>query len=133
MSATGELLVTAPPEFRVNVAEYRVARECGVITTFGLGSCIAIMLYDIDTRIGGMAHILLPSREMSRRPDQPAKFAETAALRYATELAAGSKASLSLCVFPPSLQQQGAGASAVGGGTSSVPSIVLIGFSPSRS
>ena len=34
-----------------------------------------------------------------------AKFAETAALRYATELAAGCKASLSLCVFPPSIQQ----------------------------
>ena len=44
-----------------------------------------------------------------------AKFAETAALRYATELAAGCKASLSLCVFPPSIQQQGAGASAVEG------------------
>jgi hypothetical protein len=53
MSATGELLVTAPPEFRVNVAEYRVARERGIITTFGLGSCIAIMLYDAELRIVG--------------------------------------------------------------------------------
>lgn len=44
-----------------------------------------------------------------------AKFAETAALRYATELAAGCKASLSFCVFPPSIRQQGAGASAVEG------------------
>lgn len=78
MSATGEVLIAAPPEFRINVAEYRVARERGVITTFGLGSCIAIMLYDAELRIGGMAHILLPTREMSRRPDQPAKFAETA-------------------------------------------------------
>jgi len=43
MSASGELLVKAPAEFRVNVAEYRIAREHGVITTFGLGSCIAII------------------------------------------------------------------------------------------
>jgi chemotaxis protein CheD len=78
MSATGELLVASPPEYRVNVAEYRIARDRGVIATFGLGSCVAIMLYDAGTQIGGMAHILLPSREMSRRPDQSAKFAETA-------------------------------------------------------
>ena len=41
-----------------------------------------------------------------------AKFAETPALRYATELATGCKASLSVCVFPPTVQQEGAGASA---------------------
>ena len=43
-----------------------------------------------------------------------AKFAETAALQYATELAAGCKASLSLCVFPPGIQQRRASASAAG-------------------
>ena len=32
-----------------------------IIATIGLGSCVAIALYDRETRTGGLAHILLPS------------------------------------------------------------------------
>ena len=52
-------------EIRVKVADYAVAAD-GVIATIGLGSCVAIALYDPTARVGGLAHILLPDESMSR-------------------------------------------------------------------
>jgi chemotaxis protein CheD len=64
-------------DVRVKVADYAVRRGNDIIATIGLGSCVAIALYDRDTRIGGLAHILLPSMAMSRETSNPAKFPET--------------------------------------------------------
>ncbi len=64
-------------EVRVKVADYAVRRSGHVIATIGLGSCVAIALYDRDSRVGGLAHILLPSPAMSRETSNPAKFPET--------------------------------------------------------
>ena len=68
-----------PPgtDTRVKVADYAVRRGPQVIATIGLGSCVAIALYDRETRIGGLAHILLPTPSMSRETSNPAKFPET--------------------------------------------------------
>ena len=63
-------------EIRVKVADYAVAAE-GVIATIGLGSCVAIALYDPTARVGGLAHILLPDESMSRDRSNPAKFPGT--------------------------------------------------------
>ncbi len=64
-------------DIRVKVADYAVRRGPVIITTIGLGSCVAIALYDRDTQIGALAHILLPSQSMSRETSNPAKFPET--------------------------------------------------------
>ena len=64
-------------DVRVKVADYAVRRGDDIIATIGLGSCVAIALYDKDTRTGGLAHILLPSMAMSRETSNPAKFPET--------------------------------------------------------
>ena len=64
-------------DVRVKVADYAVRRGEDIIATIGLGSCVAIALYDKDTRTGGLAHILLPSMAMSRETSNPAKFPET--------------------------------------------------------
>ena len=64
-------------DVRVKVADYAVRRGDEIIATIGLGSCVAIALYDKDTRTGGLAHILLPSMAMSRETSNPAKFPET--------------------------------------------------------
>jgi len=69
--------VTRHPDVRVKVADYAVRQGAHVITTIGLGSCVAIALYDRDTQIGALAHILLPSQAMSRETTNPAKFPET--------------------------------------------------------
>ncbi len=65
-------------ETLVRVADAQVAREDGVLVTLGLGSCVAILLYDAAARVGGMAHILLPSATLSRDQSNPARFPETA-------------------------------------------------------
>ncbi len=64
-------------DIRVKVADYAVRRGPVIITTIGLGSCVAIALYDRDTQVGALAHILLPSQSMSRETSNPAKFPET--------------------------------------------------------
>jgi chemotaxis protein CheD len=64
-------------DVRVKVADYAVRRGGQVIATIGLGSCVAIALYDRESRVGGLAHILLPSPSMSRETTNPAKFPET--------------------------------------------------------
>jgi len=50
---------------RVGISEFRVARAPVVLVTYGLGSCLGIALYDPDSRLGGLAHTLLPRS----RPD----------------------------------------------------------------
>jgi len=65
------------PELRVRVADYAVS-GAGTITTIGLGSCVAIVLYDAVAHVGGLAHVLLPSEAMSRDRSNPAKFPGTA-------------------------------------------------------
>jgi chemotaxis protein CheD len=62
---------------RVKVADYAVRRGDQVLATIGLGSCVAIALYDGESQTGGLAHILLPSQSMSRETSNPAKFPET--------------------------------------------------------
>ena len=62
----------------MKVADFAVGKGGGVLSTIGLGSCVAIVIYDKQTRVGGMAHILLPSEGLSRDKDNRAKFPGTA-------------------------------------------------------
>jgi len=68
-------------EVVVRVADLRCALGDDTLITVGLGSCVAILLYDAEARIGGMAHILLPSPALSRKDANPAKFPQTAVPR----------------------------------------------------
>ncbi|HEX9611354.1 MAG TPA: chemotaxis protein CheD [Gemmatimonadales bacterium] len=68
----------APEEHLVKVADWTVQQGQRVIVTLGLGSCVAIMLHDAGAGLGGMAHVLLPSRSLARDVTNPAKFPETA-------------------------------------------------------
>lgn len=63
-------------EIRVKVADYAVATS-GMLSTIGLGSCVAIVLYDAAAAIGGLAHVLLPNESMSRDRSNPGKFPST--------------------------------------------------------
>ncbi|MDQ2670606.1 MAG: chemotaxis protein CheD [Gemmatimonadota bacterium] len=78
-------------ELMVRVAELRAAPAGNVLVTVGLGSCVAIALYDPQARVGGLAHVLLPSPALSRAQDSPGKFPQTAVpglLEAMTELGA---------------------------------------------
>jgi len=65
-------------EVLVRVAEFKTGGAGDVLLTIGLGSCVAIVLHDADARVGGLAHILLPSPALSRRDAAPGKFPQTA-------------------------------------------------------
>lgn len=66
-------------EVRVNVAECAVLHDRGVLVTHGLGSCIALVLYDRTTHWGGLAHVLLPNDERTPPPARrPARCATDA-------------------------------------------------------
>jgi chemotaxis protein CheD len=73
----GTLTVPAA-EVHVNVGDAAVLQVTGVLSSIGLGSCIALVLYDRATRIGGLAHILLPHEALSRVPGKASKYATTA-------------------------------------------------------
>lgn len=62
----------------MRVADWAAERHRGTLVTLGLGSCVAIVLHDPTVPAGGMAHVLLPSRSLTRDQDNPAKVPETA-------------------------------------------------------
>jgi chemotaxis protein CheD len=68
-------------ELLVRVADLRTGRADDVLVTVGLGSCVAIMLHDPEARIGGLAHVLLPSPSLTRADGNPAKFPQSAVPR----------------------------------------------------
>jgi chemotaxis protein CheD len=65
-------------EISVRVADAAVGRGDVLLSTLGLGSCIAIALYDPRARVAGLAHILLPNEALARDRENRAKFAATA-------------------------------------------------------
>ena len=50
----------------VTIGEAKVGGPDTILYTLGLGSCVAIVLWDGDRRIGGLAHALLPEAHASR-------------------------------------------------------------------
>lgn len=63
---------------KVGMADYKVGCAPASLITYGLGSCIGIAVYDTATKIGGLAHIMLPDSKQARSSENPAKFADTA-------------------------------------------------------
>ena len=61
----------------VSVADWAVDKGDAVLITLGLGSCVAVVLLDPETTVGGLVHLLLPSPSLSQDRANPAKFPET--------------------------------------------------------
>ena len=55
-----------PELIKVGMADYKVGRAPDTLISYGLGSCIGISLYDPQTKIGGLLHIMLPDSNQSR-------------------------------------------------------------------
>ena len=70
----------------VKVADYAVDAGEVVILALGLGSCVACVVDDPIARVGGLAHILLPSQTLARDRSNRAKFPETAVPLVVEEL-----------------------------------------------
>jgi chemotaxis protein CheD len=72
MTASVERLIS------VGLGEIHTAvGDDGVLMALGLGSCIGVAVYDPKTRVGGMAHVVLPAPLDPNAP-RTAKFATVA-------------------------------------------------------
>ena len=59
------------------MADLKTGKNPDILTTLGLGSCIGIALWDPVTKIGGLAHVMLPDSTKIRNNSNIAKFADT--------------------------------------------------------
>jgi len=71
MTSQGETIVVGMGEMRVTNS------SSAVLTCLGLGSCIALCAYDPVSRVGGMAHVVLPHHDGRDGGPSP-KYADTA-------------------------------------------------------
>ena len=62
----------------VGMADLNTASNDDRLITYGLGSCVGVVLYDQKRKIGGMAHFMLPSSLSASDRSNKAKFADTA-------------------------------------------------------
>src|SRR5690606_41578458 len=74
----GHAAVRVEQRVTVRVGEARVAKTGVTLVALGLGSCVAVVLYDPQARIAGLAHVLLPDPSSARHPGPPGRFATTA-------------------------------------------------------
>ena len=71
---------------KVGMADYKVGKNPASLISYGLGSCVGIALYDPLSKVGGLAHIMLPDSTQARSNENPAKFADTALPRMLDEV-----------------------------------------------
>ncbi len=70
---------TVPDPVQVGIAELAVVEGTDTLKSYGLGSCLAVVLYDPGTEVGGLAHVMLPSGDDVDGADRkPGKYADTA-------------------------------------------------------
>lgn len=63
---------------KVGMADIKVCVSPNGVTTLGLGSCVGIAIRDPITKIGGLAHVMLPDSTVIRGSEgNKAKFADT--------------------------------------------------------
>ena len=68
-----------PDPVQVGIAELAVSEGEDTLKSYGLGSCLAVALYDPDSGIGGLAHVMLPNGdEVENSDEKPGKYADTA-------------------------------------------------------
>lgn len=74
---------------KVGMADLKTCVSPDGVTTLGLGSCVGIAIRDTVTKIGGLAHIMLPDSTAIRNSQQNiAKFADTGIVELVRQMEA---------------------------------------------
>lgn len=71
---------------RVSIAQARIDQAPAVLKAYGLGSCIAVGLYDPESGIGGMGHMLLPCRPQKNPLGSEGKYVDAGIFQMVDEL-----------------------------------------------
>ena len=62
---------------KVGMADLNVCKSPDGITTLGLGSCVGVAIRDPITKVGGLAHVMLPDSTQIENNSNRYKFADT--------------------------------------------------------
>ncbi|MEW6723418.1 MAG: chemotaxis protein CheD [Bacillota bacterium] len=72
----------------VGLGELKVAGSGDLLVAYGLGSCVAVAIYDRGRQLGGMAHVMLAASQPGQPVGQPGKYADTAVTALIEQLLA---------------------------------------------
>lgn len=73
---------------KVGMADLKMCKAPDAVTTLGLGSCVGIAIRDPQTKIGGLAHIMLPDSSLFQNNSNIPKFADTGAKELVRQIVA---------------------------------------------
>ncbi|MCR5846534.1 MAG: chemotaxis protein CheD [Lachnospiraceae bacterium] len=62
---------------KVGMADLKICKAPDGLTTLGLGSCVGVAVRDPITKIGGLAHVMLPNSTRIKNNTNIYKFADT--------------------------------------------------------
>lgn len=64
---------------KVGIADLKIAHAPNVIRTTGLGSCVGVVVYDLQKHVAGLAHVMLPDSEILKQTNMNMmKYADSA-------------------------------------------------------
>lgn len=70
---------------RLGIGEYAIGKHPLQLSTYGLGSCVAVTIYDNESKSGGLVHIMLPHTDKDN-PENPYKYATYAIPKLIEEI-----------------------------------------------
>lgn len=112
MAGSASIAALFPQRVIVGVGELAVSNNAElVVSTYALGSCVALVAYSPERVVGGILHLMLPDSKISpaKAQAQPAMFADTGLPYFFSELQAFGIFAPGLAVF------LAGGASVIGG------------------
>jgi chemotaxis protein CheD len=65
-------------DIAVGMGEIKITESPHLLKAIGIGSCVAVALYDRENRRGGLAHVMLPCFEEAHDKSNPLKFSDIA-------------------------------------------------------
>lgn len=78
-------------EIKVSISDYKISGPPDKLITLGLGSCVGIAIYDKNSGIGGLSHIMLPDSSFFNKDIKAEKFADLAIPKMVEEITKGKK------------------------------------------
>jgi chemotaxis protein CheD len=69
----------------VDIADARISKRVeDVLVTYSLGSCVGVMIYDPEIKVGGMIHCMLPLSSVDPRKaeEKPFMFVDTGMMKF---------------------------------------------------
>lgn len=64
---------------KVGIADLKIITAPEVIRTSGLGSCVGVVIYDLQKKVAGLAHVMLPDSALGKKDNfNIYKYADTA-------------------------------------------------------